>query len=70
MAPRRHIHVHINPKFRVEKASRRGTVFPEPRGWFPSASYIRDGKPRVVLTGELLSSNERSGEVWVGDVGL
>ncbi|KAF8125434.1 hypothetical protein EV363DRAFT_1299174 [Boletus edulis] len=50
MAPRRHIHVHINPKFRVERASRRGTVFPEPRGWFPSASCIRDGKPRVVLT--------------------
>ncbi|KAF8121609.1 galactose oxidase [Boletus edulis] len=52
-------------KLRVE-----GTALPEPRGWFPSASYVRDGKTRVVLTGGLLSSNERSGEVWVGDVEL
>lgn len=43
---------------------------PEPRGWFPPASYIRNGKTRVVLTGGLLSSNERSGQVWVGDVEL
>ncbi|KAF8129599.1 galactose oxidase [Boletus edulis] len=47
-----------------------GTALPEPHGWFPSASYVRDGKTRVVLTGGLLSSNERSGEVWVGDVEL
>ncbi|KAF8436588.1 hypothetical protein L210DRAFT_1061348 [Boletus edulis BED1] len=37
-----------------------GTDLHEPRGWFPPASYIRDGKTRVVLTGGLLSSNERS----------
>jgi hypothetical protein len=47
-----------------------GTQNPEPRGWFPSASYVSEGKTRVVLTGGLLSSNERSGEVWVGDVEL
>ncbi|KAF8121616.1 hypothetical protein EV363DRAFT_1561095 [Boletus edulis] len=52
-------------KLRVE-----GTALPEPRGWFPSASYVRDGKTRVVLTGGLLSSNEWSGEVWVRDVEL
>ncbi|KAF9223076.1 galactose oxidase [Gyrodon lividus] len=47
-----------------------GTNKPEPRGWFPSASYVSEGQTRIVLTGGLLSSNERSGEVWVGDVEL
>ncbi|KIK92879.1 hypothetical protein PAXRUDRAFT_829555 [Paxillus rubicundulus Ve08.2h10] len=47
-----------------------GTQKPEPRGWFPSASYVSEGRTRVVLSGGLLSSNERSGEVWVGDVEL
>ncbi|KAF9238261.1 galactose oxidase [Melanogaster broomeanus] len=46
------------------------TEKPEARGWFPSASYVHQGKTRVVLTGGLLSSNARSGEVWVGDVEL
>ncbi|KAF8119820.1 hypothetical protein EV363DRAFT_1379496 [Boletus edulis] len=70
----RHVytHVHIHPKFRVENVARRGyvanpintfctlgTTLHEPRGWFPPASYIRDGKTKVVLTG-----------VWVGDVDL
>ena len=47
-----------------------GNAAPEPRGWFPSASYVSGGKTRIVLTGGLLSSNERSGEVWIGDVEL
>ncbi|KAI6100354.1 galactose oxidase [Pisolithus sp. B1] len=46
-----------------------GPEKPAPRGWFPPASYITpEGKTRIVLTGGLLSTNERSGEVWVGDV--
>ncbi|OAX38623.1 galactose oxidase [Rhizopogon vinicolor AM-OR11-026] len=46
-----------------------GDSTPEGRGWFPSTSYIAPGgNTRVVLSGGLLSSNERSGEVWVGDV--
>ncbi|KAF8133238.1 hypothetical protein EV363DRAFT_1162410 [Boletus edulis] len=44
-----------------------GTALTDSRGWFPPASYVRDGKTRIVLTGGLLSSNERSGRVWVGD---
>ncbi|KAF8129597.1 hypothetical protein EV363DRAFT_1168876, partial [Boletus edulis] len=47
-----------------------GTTFPKPCGWFPPMSYVRDGQTRVMLTGGPLSSNERSGEVWVGDVEL
>ncbi|KAG8221434.1 galactose oxidase [Butyriboletus roseoflavus] len=47
-----------------------GDAAPEPRGWFSPASYVRGGKTRIVLTGGLLSSNERSGQVWVGDVEL
>ncbi|KAF8121613.1 hypothetical protein EV363DRAFT_1363413 [Boletus edulis] len=54
----------------MERLRVKGTTLPEPRGWFPPASYIRDGKTRVALTGGLLSSNERSGEVWVRDVDL
>jgi len=48
-----------------------GSSTPEGRGWFPSTSYIAPGgNTRVVLSGGLLSSNERSGEVWIGDVQL
>ncbi|KAF8443984.1 hypothetical protein L210DRAFT_3533359 [Boletus edulis BED1] len=47
-----------------------GTTFPEPRGCFPSASYVCHGKTRVVPIRGLLSSNERSGQVWVGDVDI
>ncbi|KAG6334279.1 hypothetical protein ID866_4807 [Astraeus odoratus] len=48
-----------------------GPEKPAPRGWFPSASYVTaEGKTRIVLTGGLLSANERSGEVWVGDIHL
>ncbi|KAF8436593.1 hypothetical protein L210DRAFT_3548553 [Boletus edulis BED1] len=47
-----------------------GTALLKPRGWFPPVSYIRDGQTQVMLTGGLLSSNERSGQVWVGDVEL
>ncbi|KAH7890547.1 galactose oxidase [Phlebopus sp. FC_14] len=44
---------------------------PTPRGWFPPASYVTsEGKTRVVLTGGLLGTNDRSQEVWVGDVEL
>ncbi|KAG1867107.1 hypothetical protein C8R48DRAFT_704240 [Suillus tomentosus] len=46
-----------------------GDSTPEGRGWFPSTSYTAPGGgTRVVLSGGLLTSNERSGEVWVGDV--
>ncbi|KAF8119265.1 hypothetical protein EV363DRAFT_1387093 [Boletus edulis] len=54
----------------MERLRVKGTTLPEPRSWFPPASYVRDGKTRVVFTGGLLSSNERSGRVWVGDVEL
>ncbi len=38
---------------------------PEARGWFPPASWVDDnGETRVFLHGGLLSSNERSGELW------
>ncbi|KAG2360760.1 hypothetical protein BDR07DRAFT_1451869 [Suillus spraguei] len=48
-----------------------GDSTPEGRGWIPSTSYTTPGgNTRVVLSGGLLSSNERSGEVWVGDVQL
>lgn len=44
---------------------------PEGRGWFPSASFVdvETGKTKAVLHGGLLSSNERSGELWVLEVG-
>ncbi|KAI5988251.1 galactose oxidase [Pisolithus marmoratus] len=63
-----------NPSFEniVTEWKKLDTVGPEkpaPRGWFPSASYVTpEGKTRIVLMGGLLSTNERSGEVWVGDV--
>ncbi|KAI6169853.1 galactose oxidase [Pisolithus thermaeus] len=54
---------------RVDLLYPTGPEKPAPRGWFPPASYITpEGKTRIVLTGGLLSTNERSGEVWVGDV--
>ena len=38
---------------------------PEARGWFPSASWVdSNGDTRTILHGGLLSSNERSGELW------
>lgn len=38
---------------------------PEGRGWFPSASWVDpEGNTRVLMFGGLLSSNERSGELW------
>jgi hypothetical protein len=38
---------------------------PEGRGWFIGASDIDDdGETSVVMFGGLLSSNERSGELW------
>ncbi|KAF8444136.1 hypothetical protein L210DRAFT_3534049 [Boletus edulis BED1] len=54
----------------MERLRVKGTTLPEPRGWSPPASYVRDGKTRVVLTGGTLSPNERSGQAWVGDVEL
>ncbi|KAH0828774.1 galactose oxidase [Lanmaoa asiatica] len=47
-----------------------GDAAPDPRGWFAPASYVSGGKTRIVLSGGLLSSNERSDQVWVGDVEL
>lgn len=42
---------------------------PEARGWFPSASWVDlEGKTKVVMQGGLLSSNERSDELWLLDV--
>ena len=37
---------------------------PEGRGWFASAEWKEDGTSRVVMHGGLLSSNERSDELW------
>ena len=42
---------------------------PEGRGWIPSASYVDEhGETKVVMFGGLLSSNERSDELWVLEV--
>jgi len=39
---------------------------PKGRGWIPSASYVDEhGETKVVMFGGLLSSNERSDELWV-----
>lgn len=37
---------------------------PAGRGWFPSAAWTDEGETRVILQGGLLSSNERSDELW------
>lgn len=43
-----------------------GEETPEGRGWFPSASFLdENGETNVVMFGGLLSSNERSDELWV-----
>jgi hypothetical protein len=71
VAPR---HPHpIDLRLAMEKAARRQSVFratqttplPTPVG---PASCVRAGKTRIVLSGGLLSTNERSGQVWVGGV--
>ncbi|OBZ79796.1 Epithiospecifier protein [Grifola frondosa] len=42
-----------------------GKNLPEGRGWFPSASWVDDsGNSHIVMHGGLLSSNERSDELW------
>lgn len=42
---------------------------PEGRGWFPCASWVDDSATtRVVLFGGLLSSNERSDELWALEI--
>jgi len=47
-------------------SSPEGGKSPEARGWFPSASFLDEaGETNVVLFGGLLSSNERSDELWV-----
>ena len=39
---------------------------PEARGWFPPAAFTGpDGNTKVVLHGGLLSSNDRSDELWL-----
>jgi len=39
---------------------------PEARGWFPSGSYVDErGETKVAMFGGLLSSNERSDELWL-----
>ncbi|KAF8546816.1 hypothetical protein OG21DRAFT_1501830 [Imleria badia] len=49
-------------KLRIDVTHRTGNPAPEPRGWFAPASYVHDGKTRVVLSVGLLSSNGRSSE--------
>jgi hypothetical protein len=46
----------------VDKAS------PAPRGWFPSSSWEDGQATKVVLFGGLLSSNDRSDELWVLEI--
>jgi hypothetical protein len=41
---------------------------PTPRGWFPSASWDSDGETKALLYGGLLSSNERSDELWLLEI--
>jgi len=41
---------------------------PAGRGWFPSAAWTNEGDTKVVLQGGLLSSNERSDDLWVLEV--
>jgi hypothetical protein len=42
-----------------------GGMKPKGRGWIPSASYVDEhGETKVVMFGGLLSSNERSDELW------
>ena len=42
---------------------------PEARGWFPSASWTNNGgSTKVLLHGGLLSSNDRSDELWALEV--
>ena len=41
---------------------------PEERGWFPAASFTKDGVTKVVLQGGLLSSNGRSDELWLLEI--
>jgi hypothetical protein len=43
-----------------------GEKKPEGRGWFPSASFVDErGETQVAMFGGLLSSNERSDELWM-----
>jgi hypothetical protein len=43
-----------------------GEMKPEGRGWFPSASFVDEcGETQVAMFGGLLSSNERSDELWM-----
>ncbi|KZT27147.1 hypothetical protein NEOLEDRAFT_158727 [Neolentinus lepideus HHB14362 ss-1] len=42
-----------------------GEAIPEGRGWFPSVSWVKENRETtVVLFGGLLTSNERSDELW------
>ena len=39
---------------------------PEGRGWFPSASVLdAEGNTQAIIQGGLLSSNDRSDELWL-----
>lgn len=52
-------------KVEVPGAGTEEAVRPEGRGWFASAVWEDDsGNSRVVMHGGLLSSNERSDELW------
>jgi hypothetical protein len=41
---------------------------PAPRGWFPSASWEDGEETKVALYGGLLSSNDRSNELWLLEI--
>lgn len=48
----------------VSVAAADGKTLPEGRGWFASAGWMDDKKTRIAMQGGLLSSNERSDELW------
>lgn len=42
---------------------------PEGRGWFPSASYTNEnGVTQIILQGGLLTTNQRSDELWLLEI--
>ncbi|KZT08644.1 galactose oxidase [Laetiporus sulphureus 93-53] len=51
-------------KVDILKAVEGSIAIPEGRGWFASAEYVERGNSRIFMHGGLLSSNERSDELW------
>jgi len=48
----------------ISVAAAHGETLPEGRGWIASAGWWDKDKTRIVMHGGLLSSNERSDELW------